>query len=248
MIAGPPQGQPEKVKADVEAFTNDQATIPVQLTAAQNLAHAYDALTMLKSATGKGAQGINDLRSFAQTLGILPQGAVNEQTLYEIIHKYTERAMIDAAGGSTTDMGRRMQEQANAGTLLSTPANLEIMRNDMGKKLQAVAAYKDHMANGDPTGPGYMKRRADVADSTDPRGFVWNLYGPDEQKKIQAEVAAADKAAGDTVASDKLHRAIGMAKVLKLQIPSLVPAPPAVKQQSQLQLPPAPNALAMGQG
>jgi hypothetical protein len=207
-----PPGYVEKVKADVAGYVADQAAYPDVQTRAQNLAHAYDALNQLRSATGKGAQGINDLRSYAQTLGILPAGAVNEQRLFEVVHKYTERAMIDAAGGAGTDLGRRMQEQANAGTLLSTPANAEIMRNDMGKTLQTMAAYKDQQ---DKSGVGYLDNRAKVADSTDPRGFVWNLYSPQERAQINAEVAKSPAAA------DKLHKAIGMSQRLNLQIPGL---------------------------
>ena len=237
-IAAPPQGQPAQAEANVKAYTADQADYPNVQTRAQNLGHAYDALNALKMATGRGAQGINDLRSWAQTLGILPSGAVNEQKLFEIVHKYTERAMIDAAGGSATDMGRHMAEQANAGTLLSTPANAEIIRNDMGKVLQSMAAFREH---GDKSGAGYLETRAKVADITDPRGFVWNMYSPEEQAKINAEVK------NDPAAADKLHKAIGMVQRLKLQIPGLSTpwqqARPARQKQS-FAAPPQ-NALAM---
>jgi hypothetical protein len=237
VITAPPQGQPEKLKADVEAYTQDQAALPTTQTRVQNLSHAYEALSQMKSATGKGAGGINSLRSWAQTLGIAPAGAVEEQKLMELVTKYTEREMINAAGGSTTDMGRRMQEQANAGTLLSAPANFDILRNDMGKAIQNIAAYQDHP---DKTGNGYLEHRADVASATDPRGFVWNMYSPEEQAKIQASVkpgSADDK---------KLHKAIGMAARLGLGGP--LPPPPAEKRSS-LELPtmvaPQQNALAM---
>ena len=106
MVAGgPPQGQPEKLKADVDAYTRDQAAIPDVTTRAQNMAHAYEALELLRSSTGKGAAGINEVRSRLQTLGLLPAGAVSEQKLMEIFTKYTERAMIDAAGGASTTWG-----------------------------------------------------------------------------------------------------------------------------------------------
>ena len=236
VVTAPPQGQPEKLKSDVEAYTRDQADYPNVQTRAQNMAHAYDALQQLKAATGRGAEGINSLRSWAQTLGILPAGAVNEQRLFEIVHKYTERAMIDAAGGGSTDLGRRMAEQANAGTLLSTPANLEIIRNDMGKTLQTAASYLDHK---DKTGTGYLEGRAKVADSTDPRGFVWSMYSPEEQARINAEV---DK---DPDAAAKLHKAIGMARRLKLQVPGLTMQPPAQKQSFLAPQAPTPNLLQM---
>jgi hypothetical protein len=236
LMTSAPQGQPEKLQADVAAYTNDQATIPTQMTRVQNIAHAYDALNMLKSATGKGAAGINDVRSYLQTLGLLPQGAVKEQELFEIARKYAERSMLDAAGGASTDLGKRMQETASPGTILSTSANFELMRNDLGKSLQTVAAYKDQP---DKTGTGYLENRAKLADVTDPRGFVWSLYSTEEQAKINAEVEKNPDAAA------KLHKAIGMAGRLQLQAPVTTPAvrqkqsflaPPAMSAQNPLQM------------
>ncbi len=238
-ITAPPQGQPQKVEADVQAYTQDQAAVPTAQTRAQNMAHAYEALNQLKSATGKGAPGINALRSYAQTLGILPAGAVNEQRLIELVTKYTERAMIDAAGGSTTDMGRRMQEQANAGTLLSTPANLDILRSDMGKAIQNIAAYQAHPSK---DGVGYLEHRAKIASTTDPRGFVWSLYGPEEQAKIMAEVKK------DPEAEKSLFRAIGMADTLKLRIPGSSPRPPPAAPGKQSFLAPPTAAPQMYTG
>ena len=204
-------GEVQAAEADVAAYKQDQAGIQPQLTRAENLAHAYTALSALKSATGQGAEGINNLRSYAQTLGILPQGAVTEQQLFELVHKYTERSMLDAAGGASTDLGKRMQEEANAGTLLSNSANAVILRNDMGKVLQGVAAYKDQ----DESGRGYLAKRADIASTTDSRGFMWNLYNPAEQAQILKEVGTSGPA------HDKLAKAIGMAQRLNLGITTL---------------------------
>jgi hypothetical protein len=240
-LTEPPQGQPGKLESDRKIFTTDQAAFPQVMTQAQNLAHAYDALAMLKSNTGKGAAGLQALRSFAGTLGITSAGTMNEQKLVEVINKYTERAMIDAAGGSATDMGRRMAESSNPGTTLGNAANFELIRNDMGKTMQNAAAYSDWIKSkpGD-VGGGYPERRAEIAATTDPRGFVWTMYSPEEQAKINAEVAKNPDAAA------KLHRAIGMGNVLKLH-PPVTTQPPAPGRQSSLVPPPAPqvNALSM---
>jgi hypothetical protein len=228
------------MESDRKVFAADQAAFPQVMTQSQNLAHAYDALNVLKSNTGKGAAGLQTLRSFAGTLGITSAATMNEQKLVEVINKYTERAMIDAAGGSATDMGRRMAESSNPGTTLGNAANFELMRNDMGKTMQNAAAYSDWIKSkpGD-VGGGYPERRAEIAGTTDPRGFVWNMYSPEEQAKINAEVVKNPDAAA------KLHRAIGMGNVLKLHPP--VTTQPPMGKQSMLMPPPAPqqNALAM---
>lgn len=233
-VTAPPQGQPQKVEADVKAYTEDKAGIPVTMTSAQNLSHAYEALAMLKSSTGKGAAGLQTLRSYAQTLGIASPAMMNEQKLIEEINKYTEREMINAAGGSTTDMGRRMQEQANPGTTLSNAANFDLLRNDIAKKMQGIAANQAHTSK---DGVGYVEHRSKIASTTDPRGFVWNLYSPEEQARILKEVEK------DPTAADHLHRAIGMVDKLQLRIPGSSPKPPPAAPGKQSFLaPPAPMA------
>lgn len=212
---GPPQGQAEKFAKDSDQYIADQAAYPNVRLRTENLSHAYDALARLKMATGKGAPQISALRSWAQTLGIAPPGAVKDQELMDLVTKYTEREMINAAGGASTDMGRRMQKEANAGTSLSTAANFDVLRNDLGTVLRGMAAYKEHS----PTNAwGYLKRRADAADQMDPRGMVWSMYSPEEQAAINASVAKNKDAA------DKLDRAIAVSRRLGL-MPDL-PSPP----------------------
>jgi hypothetical protein len=208
-----PPDQQGTLDRNVKAYNDDQAAQPDLNTRTQNMAHAYEALQQLKSATGQGAAGINSLRSYLQTAGLLPSGAVTEQQLFEIANKYLTRAMTDAAGGGATDLGRHIAEQSNPGSGLSTGANFALLRNDMGKTMQQMAAYKTH----DPKtgGAGYLEHRADVASNTDPRGFVWNMYSKEEQDAIKAEVAR-DKTG---VARKKLATAIGMADVQQLHAP-----------------------------
>ena len=224
IVTAPPQGQPEQRTANMKAYTEDQAAVPAAVTQAQNTAHAYDALSLLKklnSETGKNADTINAVRSRLSTLGLLPQGSVNIQTLQELFTKYTEKSMLDAAGGSSTNMGKEMAEKSSPGTLLGMQTNFEVLRNNLAKTLQTIAAQKSHE---DPTGGGYLDYRAKVATTTDPRGFVWNMYDPEEQAKIKAEV----KAAGATAVS-RLNRAIGMSHILELHPPGATLAPPPGK-------------------
>lgn len=229
VIQAPPQGQEQEFKTNQDAFLTAQKQQPELQTRAQNMAHAYEAMAQLKGATGKGAEGINNLRSYLQTAGLLPPGAVTEQKLFEIARKYTEREMIAAAGGGTTDMGRRMAEASNAGTLLSEPANFDLIRNDMGKLLQGAATYKAYDTKAG--GSGFLGHSAKVADSTDPRGFVWSLYSPTEQK------AMLEEAAKDPIADAKLHKAIGMSRRLQVQPPVSMSPPP---QRQSFLVPPAP--------
>lgn len=224
---GPPQGQTEMLTANRDAYLGDQARYPDTVTAAQNLGHAYEALSLLNSSTGKGAEGVSALRSFAVAMGFANAATAKEQELFELVRKYTERNMIDAAGGASTDLGRRMQEAANAGTLLTDQTNFTILRNDLGKRLQSMAAYSLYKnQQGDESGgAGYLGHRADIAAKTDYRAFVWPMYSKEEKAQIQAQLAK------DPKAQARFDRAYGMAldPDLNLSIPGFTMAPPPKK-------------------
>lgn len=209
-LAGPPQGQPAQLQADTEARNKDLASIPQQQTQLQNMKHAYDALSFIT--TGKGQEIPNSLFNTLQGFGLLPQGAVNRVEKYEEYKKYATQAIIQQGLLQGTDLGRQLASAANPSDMLSTAANRELLRNNIGKAIQDMAPAA---AEKDTTNPaaasGYIGRKSKIASNTDPRGFQWSLYSPDEQQKILADAAAADKRNGNTNASDRLHRAIGMA-------------------------------------
>jgi hypothetical protein len=213
-----PMGYGEQLQADVTERNKDVASIPQQTTDVQNQAHAWQALKFIT--TGKGQQIPNNLFNALQGFGLLPQGAVNDVKNYEVYKKYATQAIISQGMLQGTDLGRQLAQSANPGEMLSTAANRELLRNQIGVALQKLAAPS---GEGDKTTPGaasgYMSRRANVAANTDPRGFAWSLYDPGEQQKIMAEAAATDKKNGNTNASDRLFRAIGMANRLKLNVP-----------------------------
>jgi hypothetical protein len=239
---GPPQGQPEAAKADVEQFKQDQAALPKWQTADQNLGHAYEALKLTTS--GKSTESTHAMYSFLQAQGALPPGMTDSVTNYDLFKKYTERVIADLGNAAGTDQGRQLAAASNAGTSFSTAANMEIMRNDIAKNRQQLATTMVEDQNG--TGIGYGGRKAAVASNTDPRGFAWNLYTPTEQQKILDEVRKDSTGKADI----KLHRAIGMASALGLDKtpgqtpagpPVAVPAPPAAIPGPRAML--QPNAL-----
>jgi hypothetical protein len=240
-VVNPPPGQVGQIEDNVKAYTEDQRNYPNVITRAQNTAHAYDALKLLKdldSSTGVGAAAVNTVRSRLAALGLLPQGSVNILTLKDLFAKYTEKSMLDAAGPST-NLGKEMAQKSNAGENISTDANFEVLRNNLAKDLQAAAAYKSHE---DPRGYGYLSHR-NLVTETDPRGFIWNTYSQPEQDKIKAEVRAQGKAA-----IDRLNTAIGMAHELNVQVPGATLAPPPGNKGSFLTpRPMRPPPLAPGQ-
>lgn len=239
----PPQGQPASLEANQAEYRADQAAIPSTMTRAQNMGKAYQALSLLKemnSTTGVGAAGWQAFRSRMGTLGLLPDSSMSVQQQQEEFAKYTEKLMLDAAGGSSTNLGKQMAEKSNPGNILGMGANFDVLRSDLGKTLQTAAAQLSHE---DKTGGGYLDHRSDIATKTDPRGFVWNTYDQNEQAKIMAE-AEAQRDGGEAVR--RLKRAIGLSSQFNLSVPGAT-KPPPVGKQSLLMPPPAPqqNALTM---
>lgn len=218
VITEPPAGQPEQLKADLEARTKDLSAVPQQQTQVQNMKHAFDALSFIT--TGQGQQIPNNLFNTLAGFGLLPPGAVNRLEKYEEYKKYATMQILQQGLLQGTDLGRQLATASNPSEALSTAANRELLRNNIGVALQGMAAA---LAEKDPanagTAAGYIGRRSDLANNTDPRGFAWPLYSAAEQQKMLADAAAADKRNGNTNASDRLHRAIGMASRLKLDIP-----------------------------
>jgi hypothetical protein len=236
----PPQGQPEAAKADVELFKKDQQSLPQWQTTDQNYGHAYEALKLIN--TGKSTESTHAMYSWLMAQGALPPGMEDNVKNYDIFKKYTEREVANAGNAAGTDTGRALAQISNPGTSFSTPANLELLRNDIGKNRQQIAAMK--LEDPQSTGIGYGGRKAGIASTTDPRGFQWDLYSPAEQQKILAEVK------NNPAADAKLHRAIGMAATLDLNrtpgqtAPVVPPAPPVWRPPGPQAMLQQPNALA----
>jgi hypothetical protein len=160
------------------------------------------------------------------------------QQQQEEFAKYTEKLMLDAAGGTSTNLGKEMAERSNPSNIIGMAANFDFLRSNLGERLQAIAAQQVHE---DKTGSGYLSHKADIATKTDPRGFVWFAYDDDEKAKIRAE---AERDGPEAVA--RLKRAIGLSHQLNLTVPGATQPPPPDKRSMLVPPPPPqPNALAM---
>jgi hypothetical protein len=237
----PPQGQPATLAANQDEYRKDLANVQPTMTRAENIGKAYQALRLLKemnSSTGVGAAGWQAFRSRMGTLGLLPDQSMSVQKQQEEFAKYTERLMLDAAGGASTNMGKEMAAKSNPGDIIGMAANFDFLRNDLGKTLQTIYAQQSHE---DKAGGGYLSHKGDVALKTDHRGFVWNTYDQEEQAAMMKEAESRGK---EAVA--RLKRAFGARHQLDLSVPGAGQPPPPDKR-SMLTLPPSPqpNALAM---
>jgi hypothetical protein len=238
VITGMPTGREEATKTEQEAdqkqFIADRAALPQRQTQEQNLRHAYDALKLVT--TGKGTENASALRNLLVTAGIAGAATANDEAVYEIGRKYTERTIADAGNAGGTDTARALAAQSNPNVSLINPANLAFLRNDIGKVRQQMAAY---MTAPDTTiGKGFGTHSANIASNTDYRGFNWDDYSPAEQKQIMKDVGPEG-----TKAHDALARAIGMGRAFW---PQKGPGP-IVPHSQVVPITPPPNMLAMAQ-
>jgi hypothetical protein len=239
ILAGPPQAQPAALGKDVEAFKTAQAAIGPGNTSIHNLQNAYEALKLTNS--GSGTEATHKLYSFIENQApdwLKSQHLTDDVKNYDLFRKYTEKYALDQSAGSNTDAGRSMTAQSNAGTAISTPANLDVMRAEIGRQRQAIASVLLHK---DPTGNGWGDANARFMTGTDPHGFAWDMYSPAERQAMinkAKENGSYDKLVASVKAGVESHQ---------VNVPTAPPqpAPAAVPQQpSSASSVPRPQALA----
>jgi hypothetical protein len=234
MPTGRAQATETEQEASQKQFIADRTALPQRQTQEQNLNHAYDALKLVTS--GRGTETASQLRNLLVTAGVAGAATANDEALYEIGRKYTERTIADAGNAGGTDTARAVAASSNPNVSLINPANLAFLRNDIGKVRQQMAAY---MTAPDKTiGTGYGEHSANTASNTDYRGFNWDMYSPAEQKEIEKSVGKEG-----TKPHDALARAIGMGRSLWPQ----KGAGPIVPHAQAAPMMPPPNMLAMAQ-
>jgi hypothetical protein len=161
--------------ADVANFKTAQAAVATGNASIQNLQHAYEALRLTNS--GKSTETTHAMYSFLAAQGLLPRGLVDDVKNYDLFRKYTEKYAGDQGAASGTDAGRAMAVASNAGTSISTPANFEVLRNEIGRQRQQIAQVSEHK---DQSGLGYGRHSAEFSGAVDQRGFAADMFTPAE--------------------------------------------------------------------
>jgi hypothetical protein len=203
-LAAPPQGTTESNAADTTSYKAAQGGVVAANNAMQNLQHAYQALRLTNA--GKSTETTHAMYSLLAAQGLVPQGLVDDVKNYDLFRKYTERYALDQGASSGTDAGRAMAAASNAGTSISTAANLDVLRNEIGRQRQHIAMVAEHK---DPTGVGWGKHSEGFSSATDPRGFSVEMYSPAEIRRMVAGMK-------DDAERTRFHKSVGIAQRLKL--------------------------------
>ena len=226
----PPQGQPEKQKADVEAYQAASTAMPDQRKSVNAGETALEALKLAK--TGPGSGWIQRYDAFATANG-WPKINDADPAAYQIAQKNLIRFAQSQSKASGTDLGLETQLKANANvTDMLNSAATHVVIQDLGLARQRIAQTLEAP---DTSGTGYGEHVKTFTGATDPRGFAWDLYEPAERAKILKEVRATK--GGEA----KLDRAIELAdKHGLMRVPNArqSAAPPPAAPQPNALVPP----------
>jgi hypothetical protein len=185
ILAAPPQGQPENLQKDIEAYGRDKDLVSKRETSIQSLLKAKHALEL--TTTGRGAEAFQQMRSFINTIG----GNVSGVTNYDTAHKY----LLDYARTQAQAAGSNEQLNAALGSSASTSidpyAAIDVIKTNVGRERQAIAQVLEHK-NAD--GAGYRDHAPKFAGKTSPAGFAIDLYKPEEMAKMRAAMSPTDRA------------------------------------------------------
>ena len=192
-----PMGVPEQIKANQEAFRASQGDMAPAYTRMQGLSKANEALKL--AITGVGSSNIQKAIAFLNTVGIpvSPENATN----YPLVQKY----LTDYARNSTTGPTNEALTAAlnsNASGAINNTAALDVVRTNMGRERQAVAAT---MAAPSGEGNGFIKHKGDFTAKTDPVAFAADMYTPQELQKHR------DSLKGNPVALQRFYDGLAAA-------------------------------------
>ncbi len=228
IYSGLPPGQEDQQKANVRDYQTAVTNMPDQRKSVNAGETALEALRLAK--TGPGQGWIQKYNALAQSYG-LPPATGSDPAAYQIAQKNLIRFAQSQSKASGTDLGLETQLAANANVdHMLQSASEHVVVQDLGLARQRIAQTMEAPDKGN----NYGEHVKTFTGQTDPRGFAWDLYTPEQRATILAE---ARKTKGG---EEKLNRAIELAdKYGLIKVPNARQAKPAAAPP-----PPQPNLLA----
>lgn len=214
--SAPPQGQPEQVASNVGAYQAAVAAVPDQKKNVIAGESALEALHLTRG--GPSTAKWQQIRSFAQTYGI-PIGSSESAENYDLARKNLLRFAQNQSKASGTDLGLEttLHSSANVTDMVQSAAE-HVVIQDLGIARQRIAQTLEAPARGD----NYGEHTKSFTGQTDPRGFAWDLYSPEQRATILKD------AKGTKGGEEKLNRAIELAdKHGLIRVPNQRAAKPA---------------------
>lgn len=208
-----PLGTQEKLASDQQAYQTDQNRVGALQTGTQSLGKALSALNMV--ATGAGTEGLARMRSYAVSLGNiagLDTGGVNVQDMNRAeLEKYLTDYARQSGTAGRSDEALTAAFKSNASGSINNAAAQDVVRTNIGRDRQSIAAT---MTAPNQQGSGYASHKSNLMLNTDPRGFAWDTYTPQQKAQIVKETQGSQ--GKNSPEYQKLARAVGMAQQLKM--------------------------------
>lgn len=210
-----PPGQSEAIQANQAAYTGDQQSAASTMANVRPLQKVLPYVEELNHENfGPGSQQWNQFKTGLATLGI--QVPDDQTAARQVVSKLFNQYANANRSAERSDQGLAQALKSNPNLDLTQPANLALVKNQIGMDMQDAAkteAFKQaHPNSSDPawTSPnnGYNTFRSNYYQNTDPRAFSWGSMNADDR-------AALLKQIGPKTASNpawvKFNRTLGLA-------------------------------------
>jgi hypothetical protein len=208
VAVGLPLGAEQGAKADIDAFKAAQNDVAPGNTRVQSLQMALKALSLAN--VGKSTEAVQNMQSFLNSFSLAPQGVEAKVENYDLFKKLTTDYARQQGAQGGTDLARIEAANSNAGPGISAQASADILKINIGRERQKIAAT---MSAPNSSGTGFPAHTANFAQQTDPRGFAVDAYSPQELQKLVAGMKPAEL--------EKFARTIGIAhKLGMLNVPA----------------------------
>jgi hypothetical protein len=200
-----PPGQHEAIAANQAAFVNDQQAASAKFANIRPLQNALPLISQLSNTSfGPGSAQFNQVKAGLITAGIIPADTADVAVRQEV-NKYLNVYASAARGADRSDQGLNQALHSNPGLDLTQPANLALVKNQIGMDRMDAAA--PIAFNGDKA--QYNSYKSTYYQNNDPRAFSFDLMTPQERTTLLAKIGPKN---ASNPAWVKFNHSLGIAR------------------------------------
>ena len=183
-----PPGETDRLKASTDQYNTDNTASSQFQQRIFPLAQANSLLQSGDVTTGRGAEGVNTLKSYLQTFGtIFSPGDIQTigQAKFDELNKYLTQVVNANPFAAASDARLASAVSGSPSAHISTLANQQVIKAMIGLERMRQASVQSFKQQGLPP-QAYSDFQSKFAANTDPRAFVLDQLSPDQQKGVVA--------------------------------------------------------------
>lgn len=185
---GAPPGAPEVAAGDRKALFEDQLRASGTMANARPLQQSLPLIQQLSNQNfGPGSPEFAKIKGALTTAGIIDPNTSDLQVRQEL-NKYLLKYSSGAISAGRSDAALSAAIGSNPNLDLTQPANLALVKNQIGYDRMDAAMPKAFGVEGKPG--TYSEYKAGYYQANDPRAFGFDLMTPDERAKVKASLGA----------------------------------------------------------